>query len=291
MKKHSERIKVQKILDKIKENNFSPEDIDLLLIKLREYALPKSLFEEISHFAAHNESRHKGFSFEHLSGFFDAILYLINHILEGGKPLNLHEPIPSYVINTILFNQKLLSPKDFQQKYKCSQTQFISRFHNTFLKIKGTNTYKIKGTLKGTVRSVVQDMLGSIFSYPLYEGDEILNEIFTLLKDNEFEITLDEFNLGSAKIILFIIYLMHNTEYKITDSLVGLSQIHISKSQDETIRLSALVPLPSGKGKFSFPLITTDLDPAEFCSENLLKHGTNEGSQLIINDRNMLDIQ
>lgn len=291
MKKHSERIKVQKILDKIKENNFSPEDIDLLLIKLREYALPKSLFEEISHFAAHNESRHKGFSFEHLSGYFDTILFLYNHTLASGKPLDFSKPIPAYVINTILFNQQLLSPDDFQRKYKCSQTQFKSRFHNTFLKIKGTNTYKIKGTLKGTVGSVVQDMLSYIFSYPLYTDKQIFNEIFTLLQANDFDITFDQLNIRYKKIILFIIYLMHNTEYQITDSLIGISQIHITPSTTDTIQLSALVPLPKGDGKFMFPLITTDLDPAEFCSENLLKHGTNEGSQLIINDRNMLDIQ
>lgn len=74
LNKLAERKKVQDVLFKIYNNTFSSLDIDFLLIKLREHSKYGSIFQEIAHFAAHNEYRDKGQTFFHMNGFFSSIL-------------------------------------------------------------------------------------------------------------------------------------------------------------------------------------------------------------------------
>lgn len=291
LKKPSERQKIQEILDKIEADSFSPSDIDLILIKLREYSKPKSLFQEISHFAAHNEMRDQGNTFYHMNGFFSSMLFHTKHSFDEKEPLDFSKPIPSYVIEKIKFNIHL-SKDTFTEKYKCSQTQFESKFNNVFQKIKGTNTYKLKGTLKGTVRKVTEDMLQLLISQPLFTQEQIIEEFINVLKENQFSLDENIYRLRCEKIILFIIFLMHGTEYSITKEIKAISFIDINKEDNlRILSLNAHVPTPYKDTLITcvYPLISTKLDYFHHCSEKIIKSGINDTNRdmLIIKNRKL----
>lgn len=291
LKKPSERQKIQEILDKIEDDSFTPSDIDLILIKLREYSKPKSLFQEISHFAAHNEIRDQGNTFYHMNGFFSSMLFHTKHSFDGKEPLDFSKPIPGYVIEKIKFNIHL-SKDTFTEKYKCSLTQFESKFNNVFQKIKGTNTYKLKGTLKGTVRKVTEDMLQLLISQPLFTQEQIIEEFINVLKENQFSIDENLYKLRCEKIILFIVFLMHGTEYSITEEIKSISFIDINQEDDlRILSLNAHVPTPYKDTLITcvYPLISTKLDYLYHCSEKIIQSGINEKNRdmLIIKNRKL----
>lgn len=284
LRKPSERLKIQEILDRINDDSFTPSDIDLILIKLREYSEPKSLFQEISHFAAHNELRDQGNTFYHMNGFFSSMLFHTKHSFDEAEPLDFSKPIPSYVIDKIKFNVNLSKDK-FTDKYKCSLTQFESKFNNVFQKIKGTNTYKLKGTLKGTVRKVTEDMLQVLISQPLFTQEQIIEEFISVLRANQFSIDEKLYRLRGDKIILFIIFLMHGTEYSITEEIKSKSFIDINQENNLSIlSLNAHVPTPYKNTLITcvYPLISTTLDSFDHCSEKILKSGINDTNRHIL---------
>lgn len=291
LKKPSERQKIQDILDKIQDDSFTPSDIDLILIKLREYSKPKSLFQEISHFAAHNEIRDQGNTFYHMNGFFSSMLFHTKHSFDGKEPLDFSKPIPSYVIEKIRFNVHL-SKDTFTEKYKCSLNQFESKFNNVFQKIKKTNTYKLKGTLKGIVRKVTEDMLQLLISQPLFTQEQIIEEFINVLKDNQFSIDENVYRSRCDKIILFIIFLMHGTEYCITEDIKATSFIDINKEDSlSVLSLNAHVPTPYKDTLITciYPLISTNLDYLDHCSEKIIQTGINDTNRniLIIKNRKL----
>lgn len=291
LKKPSERQKIQEILNKIEDDSFTPSDIDLILIKLREYSKPKSLFQEISHFAAHNEMRNQGNTFYHMNGFFSSMLFHTKHSFDNKEPLDFSKPIPNYVIEKIKFNINL-SKDNFAEKYKCSLTQFESKFNNVFQKIKGTNTYKLKGTLKGTVKKVTEDMLQLLISHPLFTQEQIIEEFIKVLKENEFNLDEKLYRLRCEKIILFIIYLMHGTEYTITEKIKATSFIDITEENNlRILSLNAHVPTPYKDTLVTcvYPLISTRLDYFHHCSEKIIQLGINDKNRdmLIIKNRNL----
>lgn len=292
MQKISERQKIQGVLERIENNSFSPDDIDLLLIKLREYSLRGSVFQELSHFAAHNDSRNIGFTFNHIYGFFNSIVFHKKHIHE--KTTVIQTPVPSYVIETVIYNIKA-SKIDFRETYKCSYESFLNKFKNTFEKNKGSNTYKIKGVVKGTVKKVVEDMLQRLIAEPLYTQDEVISQIIETLELNNFDFDSEAFQQRSDKIILYIMLLMHGTEYNVTKEDIAKSVLHISFFKDKKeLGLCAyfIVPDANYPNKLIFPLITTNLDPNLYCSPKMIDISPSniDKHELIINKENKLDL-
>lgn len=290
MKKSQERQKIQEILFRVEEDTFTPSDIDLLFIKLREFSIFGSVFHEISHFAAHNDNRDKGETFEFIRGFFNSFVFRIEHI--DGKTVSLESPIPAYIIETIKYNIKA-SKINFQAEYKCSFTSFDSKFKNVFQKIKGTNSYKVKGTLKGTVAQVVYDMLQLLIALPLFNQDQIIDSILETLNKNNFKVNENLFRLRSDKIILFVILLLHSTEYNIDDHNRSKSIIYINTDKD-TLELWAYIiaPTDSGSTKILFPLISTKINYSLFCTKKLSDALFKDVDidSIIINNKNQIDL-
>lgn len=293
MQKVSERQKIQGVLERIENDSFSPDDVDLLLIKLREYSLHGSIFQELSHFAAHNDNRNIGFTFSHISGFFNSIVFHMKH-LSGNTPIIIETPVSSYIVETIIYNIKA-SRIDFPETYKCSYDSFMSRFKNTFEKIKGSDTYKVKSLIKGTVKKVIEDMLQKLIAQPLFTQEEIINQIIETLELNNFVFDSETIRQRSDRVILYIMLLMHGTEYNINKQDIAKSVLHVTNVEDKKVlQLFAYFMVPDAKypNKLLFPLISTNIDPDLYCSSRVIDINIHDVDMcgLILNKENKLDL-
>lgn len=298
IKKLSERNKIEKVLRKIEKDDFDEIDIDFLLIKLREFSEFDSIFREISHFAAHNEIRDKGQTNSHLNGMFSSILTFMEHRPEMNNPIDFYEDIPGYIINKIFFNAKLCKD-DFLESYKCSYTSFISKVKKFFIKIPNTNNYKMKTPPSRNIQFIINDLLELLNFNAILSQDQIVNEICRVLDKNLFLYDRKLFISRSNKICLYIIYLMHGTEYNLSEDKKAYTYINIMKNN---IRLSANMTFRNNLTEeesnitFSSSLIQTNLNPSDFCSDiililinNDLHHLANK--DLFINHNGKLDIK
>lgn len=298
IKKLSERTKIEKVLKKIEKDDFDEIDIDFLLIKLREFSEFDSTFREISHFAAHNETRDKGQTNSHLSGVFASILTFMEHRPEMNNPIDFHKDIPNYVIEKIYFNAKI-HKDDFLELYKCSYTSFINKFKKSFIKIPNTNNYKMKTSPSKNIHSIIIDLLELINFKSILSQDQIINEICRVLDRNSFIYDKNLFISRSNRICLYIIYLMHATEYILSENKKAFTYINISK---DNICLNANMTFRNNLTEnesnitFSSTLVSTDLKPSDFCSDlililinNNLEHLANK--DLFINENGKLDIK
>lgn len=74
-----EKIKAQKIVDKIQSNQFDENDIDGLFMRLRLYSKEQYIFKEIADFVAHNDARDRGLANKSLETMYPRMKYFIEY--------------------------------------------------------------------------------------------------------------------------------------------------------------------------------------------------------------------
>ena len=100
-----ERVKIQKSLDQILAGNFHENEVDNLLIRLRDYCAGHRIFREIGDFVAHAK-RDKGITVESLRKFCLDVTYGSSEYCRPGSQgtLDFNLPIPLYLKYFVFFS-------------------------------------------------------------------------------------------------------------------------------------------------------------------------------------------
>lgn len=295
-----ERIKLQKVISKIELGDFDENDIDNLLMKLRAFAGDNSIFIEISHFVAHNDVRDRGLTHEALELSYFSFKYLFNYKRDNPE-FSIHNPFPSYVLKLIEYQLKKADSKYFKDTFKFNKEEF-KKYIKTYIKnSQNKDEYFVDLAALSSIKNKIEFINGVLYlmkflNYPpLYKQSEILDSITDTMRRNALIFSEINFRNQANKIMLSILYLLHNTKYNLKEIGYGSCKICFFKTNkigeinsEQNFReifnnkngeFSELILLNEVDGEFdgipistTFYFLMTDLKAADWCTRNLIEN-------------------
>lgn len=126
----SVEIKAKEAIGRIEQGSFTEDDIELLLIRLREYSSAKSIFQEISHFIAHHR-RDTGITFDSLYRVYCGMRAYAEFRYHK-KQLDLISPLDKWFYDFVLSQLNEIESHVLKKKYGFSRKQAKQTFKNFF---------------------------------------------------------------------------------------------------------------------------------------------------------------
>ncbi len=224
------RTKVQKAISKIESGEFDELVVDNLLGGLRQYSGKNLIFRELADFVAHSDERDEGVIYNSLEAFYLSIKYF-TEFTSPEKSLNVSQPFPKYIIKLMKYQIDKCKNEDLKEKFNVTKERLKSRIDTMFSLEKKTGNALVKKekVLRNNI-DALQHILGFIGSYPAFEQENILSEVIGVIKANDLEIDEDQFRAQSEKIILSVLLLMHEAEFKYDASTPGFCKISCDKT-------------------------------------------------------------
>ena len=261
-------VKAKEAIHRIEQGSFSEDDIELLLIRLREYADAKSIFREISHFIAHHK-RDSGLTFLSLYKVY-CRMRAYGEFQHQKKQLDLSKPINKWLYDFVLFQLDEIESHALKSKYGFSRKEAKREFKSFFFE--ENDTYNLHKTANQNLINIINEASNFIKIKPLFSCDEIISSFSNtfvnlgLVKDRNL------FKNQSDKLILTLLVLMHKREFHIDKNVFGKTEMDFPADgfgKPKNLELRGTIHVPN------FPsivvtLIETSLDCATWCDPELL---------------------
>lgn len=289
--KASLKTKVQRAITKVESGAFDEFVIDSLFSGLRQYSGNNRLFREIADFIAHPDGRNEGITNESLEAFYLSIRYFTEYV-SSKKKLDLSQPFPEYIVRLMKYQIDKCKAEDLKEKFNVKKDRLKARIDTMFSinKKSGEASVKNDKVLRNNF-SAVQFILSFIGSHPAFDQDAILADLVEVIKSNKLELNEDLFLAQSEKIILLLLLVMHEAEFKYGGKVPGYCKISCEKTfishnqrfvdtegnlveVEESfgcLQLLGYVVVPKdGKDlTVCYPVIATDLKVDSVCDESI----------------------
>jgi hypothetical protein len=226
--KQIERLKTQKIIDKIQNGNFDENDVDNLFLKLRAYSKGFKVFREISDFVAHNDIRDRGLTNQSLEGMYLSMKYFIE-FNSNNKRLNINNPFPTWIKKLMLYQIDKTDELKLKEQFKVNRERLKVRVKKGFKDNKDGNSTLLEGKLSYQTIDAISFVLSFIYSKEVYSQDELIEETISLIQKNDLEIEILNFMKQSNYFTLCTLLLLHNTKFNIKGYKEGYCQISTEK--------------------------------------------------------------
>ncbi|MGF6791600.1 hypothetical protein [Paraburkholderia sp. 35.1] len=118
--------KLNQIIERIQTGRFDANDVDNLLMKLRPYAVDKTVFLEVANFVAHSDARDRGLAQQSITAFVDSIQFFREYVAEK-RPLDVREPFPAYIYRLFLSQTRLSDERLLKTDHKMSHATLIKK--------------------------------------------------------------------------------------------------------------------------------------------------------------------
>lgn len=283
--KHIKKLNLR--INSLNQKDFVEDEIELLLINIREYLSKEKFLREICDFVAHPK-RNKGICHRRVDSRYAKMKFIregyekidMNNLVKENKdkPWDFFsDKILSYIQVERIDKEKFeliilegieeIDEELFLKYYKLTKQQ-VRNIVNKLYK-KENETYYLNPKLNKDLKNNIDDLLkfirGTITGKPAFEQTEIENEITQAIsriqvKHSFPELALDREILG--EIVLCILCILHNVVFDLFDGSQGISYLSIEKNS-ENIELSTL-NLMVKTNNFSFPIISTELKVVDF---------------------------
>ena len=214
-------IKAKEAVQRIEQGNFSEDDIELLLIRLREYSDTKCIFRELAHFIAHPK-RDSGLTFLSLYRVY-CRMRAYGEFQYLKKQIDLSKPIEKWFYDFILFQLDELESHILKKKYGFNRKQAKQKFKSFFCEEK--DVYKCNKTPDKELVNIINEASGFIKIKPLFSCEEIVNSFFKTFKDLGLVSYSNNFKKQSDKLILCVLVLMHKREFHIGNYVFGTTAV------------------------------------------------------------------
>lgn len=217
--KYSEVIKCQKIVEAIQSGSFDENDIDNLLIKLRDYSRGNNLFNEVAHFVAHSKDRDRGINHKALEAYYLRMKFYAEYQMDNTPQLNLFQPSPAYIKKLMHYQIENSDGKGLYKKFGTTKKGLKSGLEKLLIESRDRKTVCIDSN-SGFAQNIV-DAINYIMQYVYtvesFSLDNFLKEVVNVLKINN--ISFDEVELLAQrnKIIMCILWLLHDTKFTYKD--------------------------------------------------------------------------
>lgn len=112
-----DRSRIESHIRRIESGNFSPGDVEALVISMREYSYGFEVFSELAHFIGHSAIRNRGNTFEVMTAFVVGIKYVIDYF-DQGRLVDVNRAMPAYLKQYALLQVKQADNEHLQQNFK-----------------------------------------------------------------------------------------------------------------------------------------------------------------------------
>ena len=261
-------VKAKEAIHRMEQGSFSEDDIELLLIRLREYADAKSIFREISHFIAHHR-RDSGLTFLSLYKVY-CRMRAYGEFQYRKKQLDLSEPIEKWLYDFVLFQLDEIESHVLKRKYGFSRKEAKRDFKSFFFE--ENDAYNLCKTANQNLINIVTEASSFIKIKPLFSCDEIISSFSDTLGNLGLIKDRNLLKNQSDKLILSLLVLMHKREFHIDKSIFGKTEIDFPADgfgKPKNLELRGVIQIPN-LVPIVVTLIETSLDCATWCDPELL---------------------
>ena len=281
--KESEKLKIAKIIEKIANEAFDENDVDLLLIKLRDLSKEFSSFQEISNFVAHNKERDQGIFRDSLNANYYYVLYSLEFGFDG-KLINL-SMFPLYIKRLLMLQIDQVDSKEFS-KLKVNK-KFVKDLIHSIEENKQLDRAYIEDATKKQ-QNIIEMLLSTPYFKSVFNSDCFFKEFLNILNKYSFPHILG-FSKQAEKIILCILFLLKDTPIMLPNSKKGYLRLYSNtKNTIEVPSFNAdfgnfilLGEFTIGNKTILYPMFSTSLDISKYCDESMFQFSTNTGGSLI----------
>lgn len=260
-------LKARLAVGRIEQGNFSEDDIELLLIRLREYVGGKSIFREISHFIAHHK-RDSGLTFDSLYKVY-CRMRAYSEFQFRKRPLDISEPIEKWFYDFVNYQLDEIESHVIKRKYGFSRKEAKRIFKAYFVEEK--RGYRLIKKADQDFIDIVTEASSFIKMKPLFSCDEVVASFseelgkLGLIKDRR------NFENQSDKLIVFLMILMSKREFHIEKNVFGTTGMHFPPDGfgvPGNLELQGTIQVPD-LVSIIITLIKTPLSCAAWCDPEL----------------------
>lgn len=282
-----EKRKAQKLVDKIEHQEFDENDIDGLLLRLRDNAGKYGVFREVAHIAAHSGKRHAGLVRDNLRRFYLSMTHFQEYV-SPKKTLDLSQPFPSYVWELMKYEIEKCDESDLRTKFRVSRKSLRNKLEKLFKYDKATRMCELRKPMPHLTFHAIKYLLGAIRSSPTLADHQIVDEFVGVLRANGLSFEESNFRVSTDRITLCVLLLLHNRTHSYGGTKSGHCLIScgntgfptgetsypleaIDKSRYESLQVNGTVTIDN-KGKevdVCFPVMTTSLPTSQWVDDSL----------------------
>lgn len=289
--KAAEKQKTLKTISRIENGEFDENDIDNLFMRLRAYSHGNAVFREIADFVAHNDRRTKGRTTDSLEAFYLSFRYFGEYV-SPKRPLDIGAPFPLYIKKLMKYQALKVKEGDLKERFGFSRRRLLAKIDSTFSEDKKRGTASLKkGRLSQPTFQALQFLLSFIGSHPAYDQSAILSETMAVLHKNNLEFDQEKFLAQGDRLIVCILFLLHETEFEFGGPKPGYCRISCDKlsiahnvrfiddegnpvEHSETfgnlqVQGHVVVAWNDSEITICYPLMVTDLDVEKWCDKSL----------------------
>lgn len=289
--KNLERIKAEKIIDRIQTGNFDENDVDNLFMRFRASSNENIIFREIADFVAHNDTRDRGLTNQSL----EAMYYSMKYFLEYTSPkisLDISKPFPTWIKILIKYQIDKIDEEKLREKFSVGKGRLKTRIDKGFKDDKKTKkTLLKKDKLSTETLHAIQYVMSFIISKEAFSQMDLINQIINVLNQNNISFDKDKILAQADKITLCVLLLLHNSKFDYKGHKLAYCTISPEKESvphntnfvdqdgnridmDESFgNLQAQGNVVLNKDcqdlTIAYPIMSTELDVEKWCSETL----------------------
>jgi hypothetical protein len=261
-------IKAKEAIGRIEKGLFTEDDLELVLIRLREYSDGKSIFREISHFIAHHK-RDSGLTFASLYRVY-CRMRAYGEFQYHKKPLDLTSPIDKWFYDFVLFQLDEIESHILKKKYGFSRKQAKRTFKGFFSEDKGI--YSCIKQPSQELLNIVNEASSFIKMKPLFTCEEIIQSFCNTFKSLGLVKDTNGIEAQKNQLILALLVLMHKREFHIGPDVFGKTEVDFPADgfgKLKALELRGTIQVPNLTG-IVLTLIETSINFEECCEPDLL---------------------
>lgn len=223
--------RVSKNLEIILSGNFGEINVRSLFMELRPFTGENQTFLEFSHLVAH-PSRDKGVVKNWLS-YFEVWSNFQHDYFWGDKQLDVLKPFPSYILKILnraiaatsdtTFDEFLINKdkiKSYLKKKFLINNSMVAEIDSKFV-LRNQNNPAFHKNINGLVKVLDKYVNDQVLNgCPCFTQEQIIKSIIDVLKINGIVFKESYFRVQSNKIMLHILCMLHNSEYKLNDGTI-----------------------------------------------------------------------
>jgi hypothetical protein len=290
------KIHIRTLVEKLNNNNYDTNDLEVLLTELRSYVPPNSFTRELGDFINHAEGKTKGKLHDAIAYMFYQMLFFKEYRNTEASELTLDTMFPSYFKSLLEVSLKRKSIMD-------NITKRIGIKHDQALNIinrilpKALNGKLDKNHCSEKNMSLINDCLSLLCPGSEIDADTLLDDLIRTIKllNSDIGLELDLLTLDQNKLVLHVLDILNAKEFLVDKNIVGYCSLHLERKElkqsmldslkpEETelynkwstfgnIELAGTVIINGGASNefyVSFTIITTEIDSMSYLDETLL---------------------
>lgn len=260
--------KARDIVEKFARGELCSNDVELLLIWLREFSAKNSPFREISHFVAHPK-RDCGNTFDALYSLYCRWRAYSEHQYKK-QPLDLESPLEKWFYDFLLFQLDEVESKKLKQNYGFSRKQAKRIVRENFSDHKGI--YRCTKPQSQELAAILQEAFSFIKVAALYDKNESVESWLNTLEGHRLIDDRKEWTEHLDKILLCFLVLMNKRTFHLGVQTFGETRLTAPNDgfgQLQPLELRGHIQVPDLPG-IVVTLVTTDLNPIDWVLPDLL---------------------